>query len=110
MWLRDALPEDLPQSRIFIYGYDAESVNSKSFENITDLGIQFQQSIKEIRPSRQVRYYAYLIGFSNSLQGSVRPLVLIGHSLGGLVVKQVRCQCLCFMVLMLIEIILEGYH
>lgn len=63
MWLRDALPEDLPQSRIFIYGYDAESVNSRSFENITDLGIQLQQSIKEIRSIRHVRYHEYLIGF-----------------------------------------------
>lgn len=104
MWLRDALPEDLPQSRIFIYGYDAESVDSRSFESITDLGIQFQQSIKEIRPSRNVRYRAHLVGSSDSFQASVRPLVLIGHSLGGLVVRQVRQKYLYSVVLVLIEV------
>ncbi|GME25839.1 ankyrin repeat-containing protein [Neofusicoccum parvum] len=73
MWLRDALPRDLPQARIFICGLDVDSVNSKSWGNITDLGTEFRDMINQLRPSKI---------------GPPRPLVLIGHSLGGLIVKE----------------------
>ncbi|KAH7001010.1 hypothetical protein EDB80DRAFT_83814 [Ilyonectria destructans] len=71
MWLRDALPLDFQKARILIYGYDTRLIGSSSFQNLTDLGKALQIDIKGIRE------------FSQS-----RPIFFIGHSLGGLVIKE----------------------
>ncbi|KAL7901866.1 ankyrin repeat protein [Trichoderma sp. SZMC 28014] len=71
MWLRDALPIDYPGARILIYGYETRLIQSRSFQNLTDLGKALQIDMKGIRE------------FSQS-----RPIVFIGHSLGGLVIKE----------------------
>lgn len=73
MWLRDALPLDLPTARILIYGYDTQTIGSNSFQNLDDLGRALQADIGAMRvqePNHQ------------------RPLLFLGHSLGGLVIKQ----------------------
>lgn len=54
MWLRDALPKDLRQTRIFIYGYDAKTADNDSFQTVSDLGLKLQESINGIRPSGKV--------------------------------------------------------
>ncbi|KAJ0131001.1 hypothetical protein HZ326_25897 [Fusarium oxysporum f. sp. albedinis] len=72
MWLRDALPLDVPNARILIYGYDTRLIQSSSFQNLTDLGRALQDDLKGIRES-----------------GDFRPVIFIGHSLGGLIVKEV---------------------
>ncbi|KAJ4856068.1 ankyrin repeats (3 copies) domain-containing protein [Trichoderma breve] len=71
MWLRDALPIDVPGARILIYGYDTRLIRSRSFQNLTDLGKALQIDIKGVRELTQTR-----------------PTVFIGHSLGGLVIKE----------------------
>ncbi|KAL6798490.1 ankyrin repeat protein [Trichoderma sp. SZMC 28012] len=71
MWLRDALPIDVPGARILIYGYDTRLIRSRSFQNLTDLGKALQIDMKGIR------------GFTQT-----RPIIFIGHSLGGLVIKE----------------------
>ncbi|KAL7918361.1 ankyrin repeat protein [Trichoderma austrokoningii] len=71
MWLRDALPIDFPGARILIYGYETRLIQSKSFQNLTDLGKALQVDMKGIREFTQSR-----------------PIVFIGHSLGGLVIKE----------------------
>lgn len=52
MWLRDALPLDLPVARILIYGYDTQTVESSSFQNLADLGRALQVDIRSVRVSR----------------------------------------------------------
>lgn len=49
MWLRDSLPSDIPQARIFIYGYDTQTIDSDSFQNISDLGQQLKNEIVVMR-------------------------------------------------------------
>lgn len=71
MWLRDALRRDFPESRIIIYGYDSTLHGSKSFQNILDIGHKFRNALTEARFNQQKK-----------------PLILIGHSLGGIVVKE----------------------
>lgn len=71
MWIRDNLARDLQKCRLFIYGYDTNLVQSASRQTILDLGTQFAESLK-------------------TLSMSERPLILLGHSLGGLVLEQVR--------------------
>ncbi|KAH7051368.1 hypothetical protein B0J12DRAFT_84762 [Macrophomina phaseolina] len=69
MWIRDNLARDLQKCRLFIYGYDTNLVQSASRQTILDLGTQFAESLK-------------------TLSMSERPLILLGHSLGGLVLEQ----------------------
>lgn len=71
MWLRDGLSRDLPSARVLIYGYDSHLVNSTSFQNILDIGGKFHNALRAIR------------------KGSKRPLVIVSHSLGGIIVREV---------------------
>ncbi len=76
MWLRDALPRDLPEARVLIYGYESKLDGSTSFQNLGDIVSKFRASLREIR--RNV--------------GQRRPFLFIAHSLGGLVLKQAVVQ------------------
>ncbi|KAH6851067.1 hypothetical protein B0I37DRAFT_373108 [Chaetomium sp. MPI-CAGE-AT-0009] len=79
MWLRDALPYGITgedgrtsSARVMIYGYESGLVESQNTQNIEDLAISFHDSLLPL------------------ITGTVtpKPIVLIAHSLGGLVVKQ----------------------
>lgn len=78
MWLRDTLPRDIidegskkPMARIMTYGYESGVVESSSFQDIEDLGTMLHQSLRSLAASR------------------MRPIILIAHSLGGIILKQV---------------------
>lgn len=77
MWLRDALPRHLtgddnrPLARVMTYGYDTRLSGHSNFQNLDDLGRSFNGSILA------------LVNGSNC-----RPIIILAHSLGGLVVKQ----------------------
>lgn len=77
MWLRDALPYDLdegdgrPIARVMTYGYDSSIPRSKSMQNLEDLAASFHSSL-------------LALGGTN-----IKPILLVAHSLGGLIVKQV---------------------
>ena len=76
MWLRDALPEHLPNARVMIYGYDSKLVGSHSFQNLGDVGSRFRASLKvALGPVPRER-----------------PLIFMAHSLGGLVLKEAMVQ------------------
>ena len=76
MWLRDALPEYLPNARVMIYGYDSKLAGSHSFQNLGDLGSRFRASLKvALGPVPRER-----------------PLIFMAHSLGGLVLKEAMVQ------------------
>lgn len=71
MWLRDQLPLDLPGIRVIIYGYDTTLINSHSFQDIDDIAVAFIRRLSSVRPA----------GLSR------KPLVLLAHSLGGIILK-----------------------
>ncbi|KAL6807195.1 hypothetical protein GGI42DRAFT_320215 [Trichoderma sp. SZMC 28013] len=71
MWLRDALPKDIPTARIMTYGYNSIIANSTSMQNLEDLATSFRDSLLPLVRS-----------------DTLRPIIFIGHSLGGLIVKQ----------------------
>ncbi|KAH7134414.1 P-loop containing nucleoside triphosphate hydrolase protein [Dactylonectria macrodidyma] len=78
MWLRDALPYDLtsedtesPIARTMTYGYESTVAESENIQNLEDLATSFHNSLLELAISLEVR-----------------PIVLVAHSLGGLIVKQ----------------------
>lgn len=79
MWLRDALPyhitgegDNNPLARIMVYGYESSLPQSESIQNLEDLGTAFHTTLRALVAA-----------------GTVRPIVFIAHSLGGLIVKQV---------------------
>ncbi|PTB53172.1 hypothetical protein M431DRAFT_509509 [Trichoderma harzianum CBS 226.95] len=76
MWLRDFLPGSIPNARVLTYGYDTKLPGSRSKSSILQLSRKLLESIKTTRDESTKH----------------RPLILIGHSLGGLVVKQALVQ------------------
>jgi hypothetical protein len=76
VWLRDRLPKDMSSIRPIIYGYDTELVKSESIQTIEDLASSFIASLRSIgRPSL-----------------SAKPLVILAHSLGGILLKSALTQ------------------
>lgn len=74
MWLRDFLPEDIPNARILTYGYDSKLLHNNSTASIHE----FSQNLLEALTSARA-----------GIEASRRPIIFIGHSLGGLVIKEV---------------------
>ncbi|PVF91182.1 hypothetical protein CPB86DRAFT_679366, partial [Serendipita vermifera] len=72
IWLRDFLPLDIPNARISSWGY-----NSKYMRNSPVTGLDVCGS-------------DLLVALSHHRKGDMKhlPLILIGHSFGGLVIKQ----------------------
>ncbi|RYP03601.1 hypothetical protein DL764_005031 [Monosporascus ibericus] len=74
MWLSDNLPEDIPAARVMIYGYESGLQHSTSFAHLSDLASSLQIAISDVLRSEKKR------------------LILIGHSLGGLLIKEALIQ------------------
>ncbi|KAI0163841.1 hypothetical protein GGR57DRAFT_497931 [Xylariaceae sp. FL1272] len=70
IWLRDYLAEDVPRLRILLYGYNTDLLKSDFKGSIEDMGKTLFESVNAFR------------------NGSRRPIILIGHSLGGLLIKE----------------------
>lgn len=72
MWLRDQLPNDFKNMRVMTYGYDTALFDSESLQDIDDLARTFITHLKTI----------------GRAEISATPLVLLAHSLGGIIVKR----------------------
>ncbi|KAH1628040.1 hypothetical protein KXX21_000232 [Aspergillus fumigatus] len=75
-WPRDYLPQDIPHARVFVYGYNS---------NVTNPQAMSTASAKD-----HANTLLNLLDMERSPQLNTRPpkIVFIGHSLGGLVIKQ----------------------
>lgn len=100
MWLRDSLPNDVPRARVLIFGYGSALTDPNSFQNLRELGITLQREINNIRHyqlSSVSTTSKRLVQRANKKKEAKwdqafnpkRPMILIGHSLGGIVIKQV---------------------
>lgn len=72
MWLRDRLPREMPNVRSIIYGYDTALIGSESVKGVDDIAIALISKMKSIGRSSP----------------SAKPLLMLAHSLGGIVLKQ----------------------
>ncbi|KAK3371759.1 hypothetical protein B0T24DRAFT_579192, partial [Lasiosphaeria ovina] len=75
MWLSESLPRDMPTARVMIYGYESGLQDSTSFSGLDDLAGSLRVALR------------HLLG-----SGEQRRLILIGHSLGGLLIKEALLQ------------------
>ncbi|KAG4442234.1 hypothetical protein IFR05_002283 [Cadophora sp. M221] len=73
LWLRDFLPHDVRQARVMTFGYNATAALENTKAGIRDHARTLLLALGEAR---------------NGISARRRPLILIGHSLGGLVLKQ----------------------
>ncbi|KAG9660559.1 hypothetical protein KCU64_g3120, partial [Aureobasidium melanogenum] len=73
IWLRDYLPSYIKDARVLLYGYNSQVPNSNSAADYRDMASTLLQKLCLIREE------------TNS---ATRPVILIGHSLGGILIKQ----------------------
>ncbi|KAL8371676.1 hypothetical protein RB595_001465 [Gaeumannomyces hyphopodioides] len=73
MWLNDLLPHKLPRTRVMTFGYNASVVGNTSVAGIRDNARSLLISLRDKRDGD---------GTYN------RPIVFVGHSLGGIIIKQ----------------------
>ncbi|KAF2148051.1 hypothetical protein K461DRAFT_298150 [Myriangium duriaei CBS 260.36] len=76
MWLRDALPHDLrntksgsPMARVMIYGHESQVAGSNSMQNLADLASSFRHTLLSVMRDN-------------------KPTIFLAHSLGGLIAKE----------------------
>ncbi|KAF8544651.1 hypothetical protein BDD12DRAFT_906355 [Trichophaea hybrida] len=78
MWLKDLLPHDVQNIRIMSYGYDNHLLGQGKAEN------------------RLLDYQRLLIQDIENARSSVkktRPIIFMGHSLGGILILQALIEC-----------------
>ncbi len=73
-WPKDLLPSVLPYVRVLSFGYDADVYGNTS---VTGIRGNAQALLARLRDRRETRDHG-------------RPIVFVAHSLGGIVLKQVR--------------------
>ena len=71
MWLRDDLPKTTPDARIFLYEYDSSAVYGNDQGTFVDKANELLEAIRVKRDDEERK-----------------PLLLLGHSLGGLLIRQ----------------------
>ncbi|KAI9774787.1 MAG: hypothetical protein M1840_000003 [Geoglossum simile] len=79
-WLRSKLPKDLPVARILTFEYNSEWYENPSHVDLEECGAQLLRCIIQDR-----RHQGELLACPARRK---RPIIFIGHSFGGLVVKQ----------------------
>jgi hypothetical protein len=94
LWLRDLLPDEVPNARIFTYGYDArtQARGPISQHTIHEIAQGLVGDLVRERRASKVSSNCHL-GFSTAYfdgQTENRPIIFVAHSLGGIVLKSVR--------------------
>ncbi|KAH8691538.1 hypothetical protein BGW36DRAFT_388505 [Talaromyces proteolyticus] len=72
LWLRTFLPKDIANVRIMTFGYNSNFVRDTATGNTYNFAENLLAALRRKRPGEARR----------------RPLIFIGHSLGGIVIKQ----------------------
>ncbi|KAK0736164.1 hypothetical protein B0T21DRAFT_332435 [Apiosordaria backusii] len=71
LWLQEDLPRVVPDARIFLYEYDSKAVFGKDRSTFIDKATELLETVRCERDKKDTR-----------------PILFIGHSLGGLLIKQ----------------------
>jgi triacylglycerol esterase/lipase EstA (alpha/beta hydrolase family) len=71
LWLRDDLPQYVPESRIFLYEYNSTAAYGKDRDTFNGKANELLEAIRIERDEVESK-----------------PILLLGHSMGGLLIKQ----------------------
>ncbi|KAK8148548.1 hypothetical protein G3M48_009867 [Beauveria asiatica] len=78
MWLRDSLPYDItdkvtkrPMARVIVYGHRSHVAHSTTIQGYSDISASFLHSLRPL-----------------AAETPTTPIMFIGHSLGGIIIKQ----------------------
>lgn len=71
LWLRDDLPQYVPETRIFLYEYNSTAVYGKDMDTFIGKANELLEAIRIEREDIETR-----------------PILFLGHSMGGLLIKQ----------------------
>lgn len=77
MWLKDFLPTDLEKFRIIVIDYQSRWDEFSPVQEFDDYGREILDAIDSMRQPEHIQ---------------TRPIILLGHSFGGLLIKKVRRQ------------------
>jgi alpha-beta hydrolase superfamily lysophospholipase len=96
MWLRDSLPNRFPSFRVLTYGYNSQLAKSESFQDHEAIASTFRSLLGGIR-SHDIAKATFQSRTNRSQEplAARKPIILIAHSLGGLVIKQVWPLPMC---------------
>lgn len=90
LWLRDDLPKVAPRSRIFLYEYNSTLVyggdKGRFIDKANDLLEALRAERKKVLTTLRSLWSSCV---SDQSQDDKRPLILVGHSLGGILIEQV---------------------
>ncbi|KAK0703654.1 hypothetical protein B0T26DRAFT_657939 [Lasiosphaeria miniovina] len=75
LWLRDLLPQKLPNAHVLSFEYDATAFGNKSAFGVRENAKALLAAVRDMRDDHG---------------DQARPIIFIGHSLGGIVIKQVK--------------------
>lgn len=90
MWLRDDLPSAVPNVRIITYGYPSSLQGTSSYSSFDGHAGNFAVRLREHIMQTEVKSLNLRLEFVSDKAGvQARPIILIGHSLGCLLIKQV---------------------
>lgn len=94
-WPQDLLPSDIPNAKIYTYGYDADVVK-KPFTKESDLSKDNEadnEAERSTEPKTKFNFtqlaHELLVALNRELPNDV-PVILCAHSLGGVLTKRVR--------------------
>ena len=94
MWLRDFLSKDCKDCRTMIFGYNSK-LRGRGIHSLRDYVRNFLEELRKARRSPEVFLRSYprirnifeLI--KDDVQEQTRPIIFIGHSVGGVIIAQV---------------------
>lgn len=72
-WLSEFLPEEFPGARVMTFGHNADWIHKAPLITAYETAGQFLRDFRSLRRA----------------DGKARPLLLLGHSFGGIVIKEV---------------------
>lgn len=73
VWPRDLLPKEMKNVRVLTYGYNGSIMDTTSVAEIGDHALNLVGRLDDERSEPHAQ---------------VRPIIFIGHSLGGIIIKQ----------------------